>query len=140
MIPLGRARVARSGGDLTLVSVGKGVHDALEAAEQLAADGIQVEVVDLRTLRPLDLATVLESVERTNRVLVVEEGPRLGGWASGLLGMIAEDALHDLDDVWSLTTLETPIPYSPTLEDAFLPQAAGDHRQASGRAWRLAAR
>jgi pyruvate/2-oxoglutarate/acetoin dehydrogenase E1 component len=123
VIPLGRAHVARSGGDLTLVSVGKGVHDALEAAEQLAADGIQVEVVDLRTLRPLDLATVLASVERTNRVLVVEEGPRLGGWAAGLLGMIAEEALHDLDDVWTLTTSETPIPYSPTLEDAFLPQA-----------------
>ncbi len=55
-------------------------------------------------------------------MLVVEEGPRLGGWAAGLLGMIAEEALHDLDDVWTLTTLETPIPYSPTLEDAFLPQ------------------
>ena len=122
VIPLGRARVARGGADLTLVSVGKGVHDALEAAEDLAADGIDVEVVDLRTLRPLDLDTVLASVERTNRVLVVEEGPRLGGWAAGLLGMIAEEALHDLDDVWTLTTSETPIPYSPTLEDAFLPQ------------------
>lgn len=124
VIPLGRARVARQGSDLTLVSVGKGVHDALEAAEQLSADAIEVEVVDLRTLRPLDLDTVLASVERTNRVLAVEEGPRLGGWAAGLLGLIAEEALHDLDDVWTLTTSETPIPYSPTLEDAFLPQAS----------------
>jgi acetoin:2,6-dichlorophenolindophenol oxidoreductase subunit beta len=124
VIPLGHARVARSGGDLTLVSVGKGVPDALDAAEQLSADGIDVEVVDLRTLRPLDLDTVLTSVEHTNRLLAVEEGPRLGGWAAGLLGMIAEEALHDLDDVWTLTTLETPIPYSPPLEDAFLPQAA----------------
>ena len=123
VIPLGRAHVARSGSDLTLVSVGKGVRDALEAADQLSADGIDVEVVDLRTLRPLDLDTVLTSVEHTNRVLLVEEGPRLGGWAAGLLGMIAEEALHDLDDVWTLTTAETPIPYSPTLEDAFLPQA-----------------
>ena len=123
VIPLGRANIARHGRDLTLVSVGKGVADALEAAEQLAADGIDVEVVDLRTLRPLDLETVLASVARTNRILALEEGPRLGGWASGLLGMVAERGLHDLDDAWILATAETPIPYSPTLEDAFLPQA-----------------
>ena len=123
VIPLGRARIARGGTDLTLVSIGKGVPDALDAAERLSTQGVDVEVVDLRTLRPLDLDTVLASVERTNRILVVEEGPRLGGWAAGLLGMIAEEALHDLDDAWTLTTSETPIPYSPTLEDAFLPQA-----------------
>ncbi|HWE59776.1 MAG TPA: pyruvate dehydrogenase complex E1 component subunit beta [Solirubrobacteraceae bacterium] len=123
VIPLGRANIARQGRDLTLVSVGKGVADALEAAEQLAAEGIDVEVVDLRTLRPLDLETVLASVARTNRILALEEGPRLGGWAGGLLGMVAERGLHDLDDAWILATAETPIPYSPTLEDAFLPQA-----------------
>jgi acetoin:2,6-dichlorophenolindophenol oxidoreductase subunit beta len=81
-----------------------------------------VEVVDLRTLRPLDVETVLESVARTNRVLAVEEGPRTGGWAAGLLGAVAQEGLHDLDDAWILATAETPIPYSPTLEDAFLPQ------------------
>ncbi len=123
VIPLGRARVARAGDDVTIVSVGKGVPDTLDAAERLAQQGISAEVVDLRTLRPLDLATVLDSVARTNRILVVEEGPRLGGWAAGLLGAVAEEGLHDLDDAWSLTTAETPIPYSPTLEDAFLPQA-----------------
>jgi pyruvate/2-oxoglutarate/acetoin dehydrogenase E1 component len=80
-------------------------------------------VVDLRTLRPLDLPTVLESVAKTNRVLAVEEGPRTGGWATGLLGAVAEEGLHDLDDAWILATEETPIPYSPTLEDAFLPDA-----------------
>jgi acetoin:2,6-dichlorophenolindophenol oxidoreductase subunit beta len=124
VIPLGRARVARSGGDVTIVSVGKGVPDALEAAEQLASGGVQAEVIDLRTLRPLDLDTVLESVARTNRVLVVEEGPRTGGWGSGLLGRVAEHGLHDLDDAWLLATDELPIPYSPTLEDAFIPGAA----------------
>ncbi len=124
VIPLGRARVARSGGDVTIVSAGKGVPDALEAAEQLAADGVDAEVVDLRTLRPVDLDTVLESVARTNRVLAVEEGPRTGGWASGLLGQIAEHGLHDLDDAWLLATDELPIPYSPTLEDAFIPSVA----------------
>ncbi len=123
VIPLGRARVARSGGDLTIVSAGKGVPDALEAAEQLASGGVQAEVIDLRTLRPLDLDTVLESVARTNRVLVVEEGPRTGGWGSGLLGRVAERGLHDLDDAWLLATDELPIPYSPTLEDAFIPGA-----------------
>jgi acetoin:2,6-dichlorophenolindophenol oxidoreductase subunit beta len=123
VIPLGRARIAREGGDVTIVSVGKGVPDALEAAERLAGEGISAEVVDLRTLRPLDLATVLDSVARTNRILAVEEGPRTGGWATGLLGAVAEEGLHDLDDAWILATAETPIPYSPTLEDAFLPQA-----------------
>jgi thiosulfate/3-mercaptopyruvate sulfurtransferase len=67
--------------------------------------------------------TVLESVARTNRVLAVEEGPRTGGWATGLLGAVAEQGLHDLDDAWILATDETPVPYSPTLEDDFLPDA-----------------
>jgi pyruvate/2-oxoglutarate/acetoin dehydrogenase E1 component len=119
-IPLGRARVARDGDDLTIVSIGKGVRDALAAAEQLDLDA---EVIDLRTLRPLDLDTVVESVEKTNRLLAVEEGPRTGGWATGLVGAVAEAALHDLDDAWIVATDETPIPYSPTLEDAFMPDA-----------------
>ena len=83
-----------------------------------------LEVIDLRTLRPLDLETVLDSVARTNRLLAVEEGPATGGWAAGLLGLIAERGLHDLDDAWLLTTEELPIPYSPTLEDPFIPGAA----------------
>ena len=122
-IPLGRAAIAREGRDLTIVSISKGVADALEAAEALSSDGVDVEVVDLRALRPLDASTVLASVGKTNRVLAVEEGPRTGGWAAGLLGLVGEEALHDLDDVWTLTTEETPIPYSPLLEDAFLPTA-----------------
>ncbi len=122
-IALGQARVARAGDDLTIVSIGKGVRDALAAAEQLAGDGIDAEVVDLRTMRPLDVATVVESIAKTNRLLAVEEGPRTGGWATGLLGAVAEVALHDLDDAWIVATDETPIPYSPTLEDAFMPDA-----------------
>jgi pyruvate/2-oxoglutarate/acetoin dehydrogenase E1 component len=124
IIPIGRAAIARAGDNLTIVSIGKGVPDALAAAEQLAADGISAEVVDLRTLRPLDLETVLESVGRTNRLLAVEEGPRTGGWATGLLGAVAEEGLHDLDDAWIVATDETPIPYSPTLEDAYIPDTA----------------
>jgi acetoin:2,6-dichlorophenolindophenol oxidoreductase subunit beta len=119
-IELGRAHVARPGDDLTIVSIGKGVRDALAAADRL---DLSAEVVDLRTLRPLDVETVLASVGRTNRLLAVEEGPRTGGWATGLLGAVAEAALHDLDDAWIIATGETPIPYSPTLEDAFMPDA-----------------
>jgi acetoin:2,6-dichlorophenolindophenol oxidoreductase subunit beta len=124
VIPLGRARIAREGGDVSIVSIGKGVVDALAAAERLAGEGIRAEVVDLRTLRPLDVETVLESVARTNRILAVEEGPRTGGWATGLLGAVAEAGLHDLDDAWIVGTEETPVPYSPPLEDAFLPDTA----------------
>jgi len=120
-IPLGRAAVVRPGADLTLVSVMKGIPDALAAADQLAGDGIDVEVIDLRTVRPLDVATVLESVARTNRLVALEEGPRTGGWAAGLVGAVAEEGLDQIDDLWTITTRETPIPYSPTLEDDFLP-------------------
>jgi acetoin:2,6-dichlorophenolindophenol oxidoreductase subunit beta len=124
VLPLGRARIARDGTDLTIVSIGRGVPDALAAAEQLAGDGIDAEVVDLRCLRPLDVETVAESVARTNRIVVVEEGPRTGGWATGVLGAVTELGLHDLDDAWVLATEETPVPYSPSLEDAFLPDTA----------------
>ena len=124
VIPLGEANIARAGGDLTIVSVGKGVSDALKAADALAEeDGIAAEVIDLRTLRPLDVDTVLASVARTNRLVAVEEGPRTGGWATGLVGAVAEQGLHDLDDAWIVATDETPVPYSPTLEDDFLPDA-----------------
>jgi acetoin:2,6-dichlorophenolindophenol oxidoreductase subunit beta len=121
VVPLGQAKVVREGSDLTIVSIAKGVPDSLAAAEQLAADGIDSEVIDLRTLRPLDLETVLRSVEKTNRVMAVEEGPRLGGWAANLVGALAAEALHDLDDAWVVATGETPIPYSPPLEDGFIP-------------------
>ena len=122
-VEIGSARVARSGADITIVSVMRGVHDALAAADTLAAAGVDAEVVDLRSLRPLDHATVVGSVRKTSRLLAVEEGPEVGGWASGLVGAVAARALGDLDDVWTLTTPDTPIPYSPVLEDAFLPDA-----------------
>jgi acetoin:2,6-dichlorophenolindophenol oxidoreductase subunit beta len=121
--PLGAARVVREGRDLTVATASKSVHDVLAAAQTLAQDGLELEVVDLRTLRPLDRDTVCASVKHTNRLLVVEEGPRTGGWSGEVLGDLAQDALEHLDDAWRLTTPDTPIPYSPTLEDAFLPAA-----------------
>jgi acetoin:2,6-dichlorophenolindophenol oxidoreductase subunit beta len=123
-VPLGKAAVAREGSDITIVSALRGVRDALEAAEELAGDGIEAEVVDVRSLRPLDHETVLESVGRTNGVMLVEEGTRVGGWAGNLLGIVAAEGLHDLDDAWIVATQDTPAPYSPTLEDAWLPAGA----------------
>jgi pyruvate/2-oxoglutarate/acetoin dehydrogenase E1 component len=134
-VPLGRARVARTGTDVTIVSAMNGVHAALEAAETLAADGVEAEVVDLRTLRPLDIPTVLESVAKTNRIVVVEEGPLTGGWAGEVLARVTEHGLGDLDDAWRIATDDTPVPYSPPLEDAFLP---GADRIAATIAGRLA--
>jgi len=122
-VPLGKAAVAREGTDITIVSALRGVRDSLEAAEELAGNGIDAEVVDLRSLRPLDHETVLESIAKTNRVLLVEEGTRVGGWAGNLLGILTAEGLHDLDDAWIVATQDTPAPYSPTLEDAWLPGA-----------------
>jgi acetoin:2,6-dichlorophenolindophenol oxidoreductase subunit beta len=123
-VPLGKAAYAREGTDVTIVSALRGVRDSLEAAEELAGDGIDAEVVDIRSLRPLDHKTVLESVAKTNRLMVVEEGTRVGGWAANLLGIVAAEGLHDLDDAWIVATGDTPAPYSPSLEDAWLPGPA----------------
>ena len=120
---LGEAAVVREGTDVTLVTAMKGVHDALEAAERLDQDRISVEVIDLRTLRPFDAETVLASVRRTNRIAVVEEGPVTGGWGGEVLARVTEQGLGHLDDAWRIATPNTPIPYSPPLEDAFLPGA-----------------
>lgn len=118
---LGEAVVVREGADVTLVTAMKSVSDALEAAAQLEHDGLSVEVIDLRTLRPLDIDTVLTSVRKTNRLVVVEEGPLTGGWAGEVMACVTEQALGHLDDAWRIATPNTPIPYSPPLEDAFLP-------------------
>jgi acetoin:2,6-dichlorophenolindophenol oxidoreductase subunit beta len=118
---LGEATVIREGTDITIVTAMKSVHDSLEAAEKLEQDGLSVEVIDLRTLRPFDLDTVLTSVRKTNRIVVVEEGPLTGGWAGEVLASVTEHALGHLDDAWRIATPDTPIPYSPPLEDAFLP-------------------
>ena len=122
-VELSKAAVVREGGDLTIVSAMVGVRVATEAAEALSRDGIDAEVIDLRTLRPLDPATVSASLEKTNRLLVLEEGPRTGGWSTTVAAELGEHSLGDIDDIWRITTADIPIPFSPVLEDAFLPAA-----------------
>ena len=120
---IGEAAVVREGADVTLVSAMRTLHECLAAAETLAGEGVDCEVIDLRTARPIDSATILRSVEKTNRLVVVEEGPRTGGWAAEVLATVAEEGLGDLDAILRLTTPDHPIPYSPPLEDAFIPGA-----------------
>jgi acetoin:2,6-dichlorophenolindophenol oxidoreductase subunit beta len=118
---LGSAAVVREGSDVTLVSAMKGVGACLDAAELLAAEGVDAEVIDVRTIRPLDRATILASLAKTNRLVAVDEGPRTGGWGAEVLSIAAEEQLDSIDDAWRIATADTPIPYSPPLESAFLP-------------------
>ena len=113
--------MVRPGTDVTIVSAMKSVHDCLAAAETLAGYRVDAEVIDLRTLRPLDVDTIARSVGKTGRLLIVEEGPRTGGWAGEVLASIVERSIGDVEVAWRITTADTPIPYSPPLEDAFLP-------------------
>ena len=122
---LGEARVARSGRHLTVVTWAAMLHVALEAAAALAGEGIELEVVDLRTLQPLDEAAVLASVRRTSRVLVLSEEPETGSFAGEVAARIAERAFPFLDaPVARLCCPDTPVPYSPPLEEVYLPNAA----------------
>lgn len=131
---LGTAKVVREGGDVTVVALHRGVHDALAAAEQLAGEGIDAEVVDPRCLRPLDLDTLIGSVAKTNRLLVVDEGSALGGWGSTVLAQVAEHGLEHVDDLWLLTSPNYPVPYSPPLEREYLPGSEAIAASVRGRA------
>jgi 2-oxoisovalerate dehydrogenase E1 component beta subunit len=123
-VPIGQAKVAREGTDLTIVTYGAMVWVALEAAATLAQEGASVEVVDLRTLLPLDRETVCASVRKTSKVLLLHEDTRTGGMAGELAASITESVFEYLDaPIVRVTAPDTPVPYSPPLEDAFLPNA-----------------
>jgi pyruvate dehydrogenase E1 component beta subunit len=122
--PWGRAVVRRAGADITIVTYSRMVHVALAAAATLAESGIEAEVIDLRTLNPLDMETVAASVERNGRAVVVSEGPLTAGVASELAARISEECFDFLEDpVIRLAAEDIPVPVSPTLESATIPTA-----------------
>jgi 2-oxoisovalerate dehydrogenase E1 component beta subunit len=124
-VPIGKAKVVRKGEHLSIVTYGAMVWTALEAADQLAGEGISAEVVDLRTLLPLDRETVCASVKKTSKVLLLHEDTRTGGMAGELAASISESVFEYLDaPIVRVTAPDTPVPYSPPLEDAFLPNTA----------------
>jgi 2-oxoisovalerate dehydrogenase E1 component beta subunit len=122
VVPLGKARIHREGKDLSILTWAAMVHTAAEAAEALAADGVEVEIVDLRTLVPLDEDAILRSVAKTSRAIVLHEAPRTGGFGGEIAATIAEKAFEYLDaPIVRVTAPDTPVPYSPPLEEYYLP-------------------
>ena len=124
--PLGRAAVRRAGRDLTILTFGAMLHVSLEAADRLAGEGIDAEVVDLRTLAPLDRDTILASVAKTSKAMIVHEAPRTGGIGGEIAASIAEEAFEYLDGpLVRVASADTTVPYSPPLEAAFMPGVDG---------------
>jgi pyruvate/2-oxoglutarate/acetoin dehydrogenase E1 component len=122
---LGEARVLRRGDDLTIVALAAMVSRSLDAAERLAAEGISVEVVDVRSLVPLDTSTILGSVSKTGRLFTVEENPRLCGWGAEIASLAADECFDDLDGpIVRITTPHVPLPAADGLEDETLPSVS----------------
>ncbi|PYU88051.1 MAG: alpha-ketoacid dehydrogenase subunit beta [Acidobacteria bacterium] len=122
-VPIGKAVIRRPGRDLVVLTYGAMVYIAMEAASELVKEGIDLEVIDLRSLLPLDKETILESVRRNNKVFVLHEDTRTGGIAGEIAAVICEEAFEYLDGpVLRVTALDTPVPYSPPLEEFFLPK------------------
>jgi 2-oxoisovalerate dehydrogenase E1 component beta subunit len=123
LTPIGQARIARTGQHLSIVTYGAMVWKALEAAEQLAQDGVSAEVLDLRTLLPLDDAAIVATVKKTNKLLIVHEDTRTGGIGGEITARVNEQAFEWLDGpIMRVTAHDVPLPYAPTLEDFVLPQ------------------
>ncbi len=123
--PIGEAKIARAGDDVSILTYGAMVHSSLEAAEIVAAEGVSVEVLDLRTLLPMDRPRIIETVKKTGRALIVHEATRTGGPGGEIAALIAEHAFLHLDaPIVRVAPPDTPVPYSPPLEEFFLPNAA----------------
>ncbi len=124
-VPIGKARVARAGTDVSIITYAATVFKALEAAELLAAEGVSVEVIDLRTLAPLDDEAIFSTVKKTGKLLIVHEDTRTGGIAGEITARVNESCFEWLDaPVLRVTAADIPLPYSPALEDYVLPQTA----------------
>jgi 2-oxoisovalerate dehydrogenase E1 component beta subunit len=130
-IPIGKARVHREGRDLSIITYAAMVHTAQEAADILAKEGIEVEIIDLRTLCPLDREAITQTVKKTNKVILLHEDTKTGGLAGELAAIINEEAFDDLDGpIVRITSLDTPVPFSPPLEHFFLPKVEDVVREA----------
>jgi len=124
-VPLGKADIKRSGQDMSIITYGAMVHQSLAAAEELAKEDIDVEVLDLRTILPLDKQAILDSVGRTNKVLVVTEDTLSFGVGAEVAAIVGQEAFENLDGpVTRVAAPDTPVPYAPSLEEAFLPNAS----------------
>ena len=122
LIPIGKANVVRPGADVTIITYSRSLKTCLVAAEQLAGEGIDAEVIDLRTIRPLDLDTLLESVRKTHRAIIVEEDWPYCGLGAGISDRIMQQAFDELDaPIRRVTTKDAPIPYNRALEASMLP-------------------
>jgi len=123
VVPIGKARVARTGSDISVITYAAMVHTAMEAAETLAKEGMDLEIIDLRTLAPLDREAIVQTVHKTNKIIVLHEDTRTGGIAGEIAAIINEEAFDDLDGpIVRITALDTPVPFSPPQEERFLPQ------------------
>ena len=131
VVPLGKARLVREGRHLSIITYAAMVHVALDAAANLAKEGIEVEILDLRTLSPLDRQAISETVSRTNKVILLHEDVRTGGIAGEISAIINEEAFDQLDGpIVRLTALDTPVPFSPPQEEFFLPKVSDVVREA----------
>jgi 2-oxoisovalerate dehydrogenase E1 component beta subunit len=131
IVPLGKARVVREGRDLSIITYAAMVYTALEAAETLGKEGIDIEVVDLRTLSPLDRAAISETVRKTSKVIVLHEHSRTGGLAGEVAAIINEEAFDDLDGpIVRIAAQDSPVPFSPPQEEYFLPKVGDVLREA----------
>lgn len=130
-VPIGKARLHREGRDLSIITYAAMVHTAQEAADLLAKEGIEVEILDLRTLSPLDREAITQTVKKTNKVILLHEDTRTGGLAGEIAAIINEEAFQDLDGpIVRITALDTPVPFSPPLEHFFLPKVEDVVREA----------
>jgi 2-oxoisovalerate dehydrogenase E1 component beta subunit len=130
-VPIGKARVHREGRDLSIITYAAMVHTAQEAADILAKEGIEIEIIDLRTLCPLDREAITQTVKKTNKVILLHEDTKTGGLAGELAAIINEEAFDDLDGpIVRITALDTPVPFSPPLEHFFLPKVEDVVREA----------
>src|SRR5579864_6388571 len=131
VVPLGKARVARKGRDISVITYAAMMHTALEAAEMLSKEGIELEVVEDRTVSPLDREAITQTVKKTNKVILLHEDTRTGGLAGEIAAIINEESFDDLDGpIVRITALDTPVPFSPPLEHFFLPKVEDVVREA----------